>query len=80
MSILIAILMGLKTTCFTPNFMDYINLLRLLYRPEKGKTFLAVTEIEMIVYSYSETDITIFRKKANMDFFSSKGYGINFSL
>ena len=59
--------------------MDCINLLRLLYRPEKGKTFLAVTEIEMIVYRDSEP-LLYLEKKANMEFFSSKGYGINFSL
>lgn len=74
-----AILMGLKTSCFTPNFMDYISL-SLLYRSRKEETFLNVTGIEIIAYKDSEPDITIFSKKAKMEFFSSEGYGINSSL
>lgn len=61
---------GLKTSCFTPNFMDCINLLRLLYRPVKGKTSLKRTGIEIIVSKDSEPDITVLRGEgASMDFF-----------
>lgn len=69
---------GLKTSCFTPNFMDCINLLRLLYRPVKGKTSLKRTGIEIIVRIQSQT--LLYWGGQYGFFFSSEVYGINSSL
>lgn len=60
---------GLRTSCFAPNFVEYINLLGLSPSPVEGKASLNMTEIEIIASQDSEPDITIFRKRQYGIFF-----------
>ena len=68
---------GPRTSCFAPNFMDCINLLRLLYSSGEGKVSPNMTELEIIASQDLEPDVTTFRKKRQYGIIFHLRYGVN---